>query len=64
MIILQTVYKRELLGAIKTRFAKHEVVMQQYTAEHQRGSAATKVEELQQSGDLLKQLQQESPSRA
>lgn len=53
--------REELLGAIKTRFAKHEVVMQQYTAEHQRAEALQqKVEELQQSGDLLKQLQQES----
>lgn len=54
----------ELLGAIATRFAKHEVVMQQYTTEHQRAeSLQQKVEKLQQYADtkdeLLNQFQQE-----
>ena len=53
----------ELLGAISTRFAKHEVVMQQYNTEHQRAEALQqKVQELQQfastQDELLKQFQQ------
>lgn len=56
--------RAELLGAIATRFAKHEVVMQQYTTEHQRAEALQqKVQELQESADtkddFLNQFQQE-----
>jgi DNA-binding response OmpR family regulator len=55
--------RAELLGAIATRFAKHEVVMQQYNTEHQRAEALQqKVKKLQQSADskddILRQLQQ------
>jgi len=54
----------ELLGAIATRFAKQEALMQQYNAEHQRAEALQqKVKELQQYVDtkdeLLKQIQQQ-----
>ena len=56
--------RAELLGAIATRFAKHEVVMQQYTTEHQRAEALQqKVQNLQQYADnkedLLRQIHQE-----
>lgn len=54
----------ELLGAIAARFAKKEVVMQRYTAEHQRAETLQqKVEEIQEytatKDDLLNQFQQE-----
>jgi CheY-like chemotaxis protein len=54
----------ELLGAIAARFAKQEVVMQQYTAEHQRAETLQqKVHEVQEhtvtKDDLLNQFQQE-----
>lgn len=53
----------ELLGAIASRFAKHEAVMQQYNTEYQRAEALEqKVQELQQYVDtkdeMLKQFQQ------
>ena len=56
--------REELLGAIASRLAKREIVMQQYNAEHQRAEALQhKVEELQQYANskdqLLKQLEQE-----
>lgn len=56
--------RNELLGAIATRFAKHEVVMQQYTTAQQRAEALQqKVQELQHYADtkdeLLNQFQQE-----
>jgi len=43
--------RAELLGAIAIRFAKHEVVMQQYNTEHQRRSATTESKETEQSAD-------------
>lgn len=54
----------ELLGAIASRFTKHEAVMQQYNAEYQRAEALQKrVQELQQTAnskdELLKQFQQQ-----
>lgn len=56
--------RAELLGAIATRFAKHQVVMEQYTSEHQRAEALQqKLQELQQSADtkndFLNQFHQE-----
>ena len=56
--------RSELLGAIATRFAKQEVVMQQYSSERQRAERLQqKVKELQQDADakegLLSQFQQE-----
>lgn len=56
--------RKDLLGAIATRLTKHEVVMQQYTTEHQRAEVLQqKVEELQQSVNikdvLFNQFQQE-----
>ncbi|HCF30274.1 MAG TPA: response regulator [Cyanobacteria bacterium UBA11049] len=55
--------RAELLGAIATRFAKQEAVMQQYQAEQERvESLQQKVKELQQFADtkdnLLQQIQQ------
>lgn len=56
--------RAELLGAIASRFAKHEVVMQQYNSEHERAeSLKVKVRELQKNVNskdtLLQQFQQE-----
>lgn len=53
----------ELLGAIASRFAKQQAVMQQYTVEHKRAEALQqKVMELQQIAEvkdkLLQQIQQ------
>lgn len=54
----------ELLGAIASRFAKQEIVMQQYTSEHQRAKELQQqVEELKEHSDtkddLLNQFQHE-----
>jgi CheY-like chemotaxis protein len=54
----------ELLGAIASRFAKQEIVMHQYTSEHQRTEELVqKVEELKEHSDtkddLLNQFQRE-----
>lgn len=56
--------RSELLGAITTRLAKHQVVAQQYATERQRAEALQKkVQELQQyvesKDELLQKLQQE-----
>jgi CheY-like chemotaxis protein len=56
--------RAELLGAVASRFAKQEKVMQQYTSEYQRAEVLQqKVQELQRDADskeaLLKHLQQE-----
>lgn len=56
--------RAELLGAIASRFAKHNVVMQQYNSEHERvESLQVKVQELEKTvsskDTLLQQFQQE-----
>lgn len=56
--------RSELLSAIASRFAKHEVVMQQYNSEHERvESLQEKVQKLQKDVDskdtLLQQFQHE-----
>ncbi len=52
--------RNELLGAIATRFAKQETILQQYAAEHQRAEALQqKVKELQQYADAQDKLLQQ-----
>ena len=56
--------RAELLGAMATRFAKHQAVMEQYTSEHQRAEGLQQeLQDLQQSADtkndLLNQFHQE-----
>jgi len=56
----QAVYKRGIAKAIKSKLGLPICDAAVHSRTPTCGSAATKVEELQQSGDLLKRLQQES----